>query len=141
MFSRVDVPVDRSHRFDAPTVVDKHATMFGQHLASAAGAEQQRRLAQRLRLERAAGQRGDGDQPSPRGGASARVEEMMCVAAVGPAPDPPVQSRRATPPRAMRRKPIECRPNGCSTVISYGSIWAPTPPTLMSPPQSITTRV
>ena len=69
-----------------------------QEPARALGAGEQRRLGERLRLERCVAERGGADQAGPRGLAGRGIEQVVREPSVGVPPHPDVEARGGDPP-------------------------------------------
>ena len=73
---------ERADQLDPAAVVDEQPAALGEELAAALGAGEQRRLGERLRLQRGVAERGGADQAGPGRLAGGRVEQVVRVAAV-----------------------------------------------------------
>ena len=73
---------ERADQLDPAAVVDEQPAALGEDRAAALGAGEQRRLGERLRLDRGVAERGGADQAGPGGLAGRRVEQVVGVAAV-----------------------------------------------------------
>ena len=133
--------IQRTEQLDLAAVVDQEAAAAGQELAAPFGAGEQRRLGERLRLERRVAERRGADQAGPGGLAGGGIEQVVGEPAVArPATDVTFRPDVAMPPEPASTTCARSPVSGFSTSMSNGRASVAKPPTRMSPPQSTTKR-